>query len=58
MKLTKQYGYRISQGTGKTWSNLLILTVGVLKKFNKLEVVKQRSLFRFVAFLHTAESHL
>ena len=35
MKLTKQYGYRISQGTGKTWSNLLILTVGALKKFNK-----------------------
>ena len=30
MKLTKQYGYRISQGTGKTWSNLLILTVGVV----------------------------
>ena len=25
---------------------------------NKREVVKQRSLFRFVAFLHTAESHL
>ena len=25
---------------------------------DKLEVVKQRSLFRFVAFLHTAESHL
>ena len=24
----------------------------------KLEVVKQRSLFRFVEFLHTAESHL
>ena len=24
----------------------------------KLEVVKQRSLFRFAAFLHTAESHL
>ena len=27
-------------------------------KFSKLEVVKQRSSFRFVAFLHTAESHL
>ena len=27
-------------------------------KFSKLEVVKQRSLFRFAAFLHTAESHL
>ena len=27
-------------------------------KFSKLEVVKQRSLFRFVEFLHTAESHL
>ena len=27
-------------------------------KFNKPEVVKQRSLFRFVEFLHTAESHL
>lgn len=26
--------------------------------FDKSEVVKQRSLFRFVAFLHTAESHL
>lgn len=29
-----------------------------LDYFDKLEVVKQRSLFRFVAFLHTAESHL
>ena len=27
-------------------------------QFDKLEVVKQRSLFRFVEFLHTAESHL
>ena len=27
-------------------------------RLNKLEVVKQRSLFRFVEFLHTAESHL
>ena len=27
-------------------------------KFSKLEVVKQRSLFHFVEFLHTAESHL
>ena len=25
---------------------------------HKQEVVKQRSLFRFVEFLHTAESHL
>ncbi len=33
----------------------------VLPKFiqsGKLKVVKQRSLFRFVVFLHTAESHL
>ena len=30
----------------------------LLGQFCKLGVVKQRSLFRFVAFLHTAESHL
>ena len=29
-----------------------------LDYFDKLEVIKQHSLFRIVAFLHTAESHL
>ena len=37
----------------------LIIAVQDLRcGFDKPEVVKQRSLFRFVEFLHTAESHL
>ena len=38
--------------------SLIIAAQSLRCGFDKLEVVKQRSLFRFVAFLHTAESHL
>ena len=58
IKVTDKKALDYITNPDKTDEKLLVSSFGCSSETANLEVVKQRSLFRFVAFLHTAESHL